>query len=607
MNRSIRFILVVFLFLGREISPQIVEEYAESVGESSEANEFLDRLNELKKNPVNLNLASVDELVRLPWLTPFMAGNIVQYRKTVGRIQHLSELESLTGFDSGLIERIGEFVVIGLPKRPERKLIVEARSRLKVPPEPERSYLGDCRKLYTRVGVSAQERYSIGFLAEKDSYEESYTDFISYFAQLTGSTVLRKVVAGHYGLEFGEGLMFAPVGFPGKSHGTIKKGNRGILRARSSNENSSLLGGALVLTLKDTNLFGFFSSRSLDATLNEDGTAKNLYESGLHRTETELQKKDVLTEKLIGGRLETRGKSVGSGLTLCRGEYSRSFAGPDFSGSKYTLIGVDFEGRLRKTRIFGEAAYSTSGGIGALLGMRLSVHRFSTGLLLRNYTHDFWSPHSSGFSEYDDNNERGAYCFTTFSTKNGTKLEAYSDIFETIRPTEPGEFPRAGREYQVSWHQKISKALKSQVRYKKKVKSNKLRESLRFQFDAENDKLRLRVRAEFSNSRDGKEGERNRGDLEYFGLRYKPRNWIEMEGRICLFSIESYDARIYTYERDLPGYLRNVALSGDGTRSYLLFRYIPKPWLEIILKYANERKERIREEFGLQLDVSNSF
>lgn len=602
MTRRI-FIFLLFPLLAKNLSPQVVEDFAESVGEFSESSDFLDQLDDLKKNPVDLNLASVDELMQLPWLTPFMAEEVVRYREATGGIQHLSELESLLGFDSALVQRMDEFVVIRVAKKMEKRVTVQARSRLKLPPHSESEYLGDRNKIYARALISVQERYSIGLLVEKDAYEESYTDFTSYFVQLSGLNIPRKVIVGHYDLEFGEGLVFSPSDFSIKSQGTIKNGNRGILRARSSDENRSLLGSAFAFRFNKIRLFGFLSVRSLDATLNSDGEVRSLYESGLHRSETELAKKDVLTERLVGGRLEVRTESIGTGLTFVRSEYSKPFDIPAFSGSEYTLIGIDLEGRLKRASFFGEAALSHSGGSGVLSGLKLSAHRFSTGLLLRSYGYNFWSPHSSAFSEYGAENEKGAYCFARFSTKRGTRVETYLDVFKHTRPEEPGEFLHIGDELQVSLHQKISSALEVQMRYRRKMKFEKLRESLRFQFDAESGNLKMRIRAELSDSRNSEGDERSKGNLEYFGLKYEPLNGFELEGRIALFSIESYDARIYMYERDLPGYLRNVALSGEGRRFYLLFRYTPKPWLEFTLKYANQRREEIREEFGLQLDL----
>lgn len=142
---------LLFLLLAKNLSPQVVEEFAESIDEVSESSEFLDQLVKLRKNPVDLNTASADELLQLPWLTPFMADEIIHYRKAKGSIQHLSELESLLGFDSGLIERMSKFVFIGVPKIVEKELIIEGRSRLKLPPHSQSDYLDVLKGRWERL------------------------------------------------------------------------------------------------------------------------------------------------------------------------------------------------------------------------------------------------------------------------------------------------------------------------------------------------------------------------------------------------------------------------------------------------------------------------
>jgi len=587
----------------RGVYPQVIEEVAESADEFVESSELLDRLIELKKQPVDLSVASVQELLRLPWLTRLMAEEIVRYRETKGGIRHLSELRSLLGFDWALIERMSEFVIVGVAKKVERGVRVEERWRLQWPAGNASDYPGDRNKLYGRSRISFRERYFVGFLVEKDAYEEQYIDYTSYFFQAIGMGPLRKMVAGYYDLEFGQGLLFSPMEFSVKSGGAIEGGDRGILPSRSSDENRALRGGAFALGVGRLDVLGFLSMRSLDAHIDDEGKVISLYETGLHRNEQELMKKDAITEKLIGGRVQGSGRGVSGGITLVRGEYSNPFDVPSFSGSGYSLMSGDVEARLNRTRFFGEGALSSEGGSGLLLGARVSVRRFSTGLMFRHYSDDFWSPHSSGFSEYDDQNERGMYCFAGFSTEKGTRVEAYFDMFRRLKPGAAGEFSDRGDELQVSVRQKISRLLSGEVRYRRKEKRERLRESLRLELDLEMGRLATRARLEFSRAGIGGANETETGEMEYLNVKYSPWEWMELEGRVSFFSIDSYDCRVYTYERDLPGYLRNVALFGDGQRYYLLVQCTPMSWLELTLKYGREKREEVREEFGLQLDL----
>jgi hypothetical protein len=232
---------------------------------------------------------------------------------------------------------------------------------------------------------------------------------------------------------------------------------------------------------------------------------------------------------------------------------------------------------------------------------------FSTGLSLRRFGPDFWSPHSSPFSEYGSQNEEGAYCHARVRATKALSVEAYMDLFKTIQPSRPEEYVDRGNELGLVLRGRLAERLKSEAKYRRRLKRGKVRESFRIQLDAGTATLKARIRAELSAALDTDTSEKTKGDLEYLGLIARLREWMEVEGRIVLFSTESYDARIYVYERDLPGYLRNVALHGAGKRYYLLWRCLPLPWIELTLKYAHQRRDEIREEFGAQIDLLTSF
>ncbi|MBL0098105.1 MAG: hypothetical protein IPP46_17630 [Bacteroidetes bacterium] len=56
--------------------------------------------------------------------------------------------------------------------------------------------------------------------------------------------------------------------------------------------------------------------------------------------------------------------------------------------------------------------------------------------------------------------------------------------------------------------------------------------------------------------------------------------------RWSVFSTESYDSRIYTYEQDMAGAFSLPAYSGKGYRYYLITRYRLMKGLDIWLRYS---------------------
>jgi len=56
--------------------------------------------------------------------------------------------------------------------------------------------------------------------------------------------------------------------------------------------------------------------------------------------------------------------------------------------------------------------------------------------------------------------------------------------------------------------------------------------------------------------------------------------------RYCLFSTDSWDSRLYTYENDILYSFSIPALSGEGSRSYLMAKLDIAHFGEIRIKYG---------------------
>jgi competence ComEA-like helix-hairpin-helix protein len=61
---------------------------------------------------INLNTASVEELIELPGIGEVLAGRIVSYREVHGPFLSLSELKEINGIGDVLVERIRDLVTL---------------------------------------------------------------------------------------------------------------------------------------------------------------------------------------------------------------------------------------------------------------------------------------------------------------------------------------------------------------------------------------------------------------------------------------------------------------------------------------------------------------
>ena len=61
---------------------------------------------------VNINLASADELMRVPYIGEKSAQKIIQFRKERGRFQRLSELYTIKEISPGFVDKVIPYLKI---------------------------------------------------------------------------------------------------------------------------------------------------------------------------------------------------------------------------------------------------------------------------------------------------------------------------------------------------------------------------------------------------------------------------------------------------------------------------------------------------------------
>jgi hypothetical protein len=71
-------------------------------------------------------------------------------------------------------------------------------------------------------------------------------------------------------------------------------------------------------------------------------------------------------------------------------------------------------------------------------------------------------------------------------------------------------------------------------------------------------------------------------DIVYSFRHFSLTLWL----RYCLFNTDAWDSRLYTYENDLLYSFSIPALSGKGTRSYIMAKWEIGDWAELRAKYS---------------------
>ncbi|MGQ9854073.1 MAG: ComEA family DNA-binding protein [Candidatus Oleimicrobiaceae bacterium] len=614
--RLLALLVLGVVFLGAEVNPasaQVVTEEAilEQEEEGSDSSVLAELLADLRARPLDVNRATVADLVQLPWLTPMMAARIVAFRRLRGRIQSVDELLELPSMDEDLLATIAPYIVV-LPAPALRW----GEARLRASGRLERSrgmktglYPGSPLRLYTRVRCGVGEHLVVGGLLEKDPGERRVDDYGNLFAAALFPKRATTVVVGHYQAEAGQGLvLWSPYAHAKGSETTVAamRKARGVRPYTSATEYEGLRGLAVETMLWRLHVIALASDMPLDANLNDEGLVTSFYESGLHRTASEQTKRHAVHEKLVGGRVAyAEGEVLSVGMTCYTSRFDRSVQPPDsgrrrfaFRGKRNQLVGADFTFNFASVLFFGEAARSSGGGIAALGGMLVELPRFRFIAHLRHYEPDFYNRHARPFASTTGvaNNEQGFYLGAQWRPRPGTRLAFCYDTSKRPWRTYAFPLPASAEDGLVQVEQRLLPGVVGlcRLRWVRNPELTSVVDPFSREIAVVDVKSRLNVRMQVTlhaapNFSLRSRVEKSRVLVQPQGLtswRGTTANGLLVAQDVVVrvgqrlaaqtgfvqFDTESYDSRIYMFESDLPGVLTNRAFVGRGTHFYLLLR-----------------------------------
>ncbi len=645
--------------------------------------ELLELLTDLRDNPLDVNTATAAELAIVPALNALLAGDVVRYRTANGPFTSLPQLRSVPGITARVYLDARPYLSIGprlrtsgavtngrFPRAPrpsevlsglrytgiqrvQRRLDRQA-GYITDPADSTRSFAGSPERVYTRLTATYRRQFSANITLEKDPGEafafdtgtNTYGfDYVSAHIALLRAGRIEALVLGDYVAEFGQGVaLWRASGFgkgPDAVGGPVRSG-RGIRPYGSVDENNFFRGAALSLALTPSvTATAFASRRARDATVDTltfeiddpdippdalDGAiVSSLGATGLHRTASELARKDAIEETLVGGavegRLTTRRLQAKAGVLATQAVFDTPLGQgnrPDqlfaFSGDRATTLSVYGEARTRRLQAFGEGARGPGGGLGGVLGLGADLGGGAEVLLVgRHYDPDFNSLHGYPFGERNGigNNETGLYAGVRVKPSRQWTVNAYLDQyrFPYLRFNVPR--PSQGREALVTAEYRPRSYLRGYVQARTETREvgvdagnivpgtlvgglgDATRQTLRIQgeWDASRT-VRLRARVEGSRAvsavlANTPTPAATTGALVYQDVRVQALPWLRIDTRLTLFRTDDYDSRLYAFENDLTGVFSIPALSGRGVRGYVLVSAEPIDGLTVQAKLAS--------------------
>jgi len=607
---------------------EILDDILQEPAGESDNSDLYDQLEQLLLNPINLNEATLEDLLQIPELDISTARLILDHRKRYGNFFSLGELNAIPNLDKNLVKRITPFLYVqkkqtNIQQEPNNFETVISNSevifRNRFINELQNNegfvtnkFEGTKPKLYNRILAKYSSHLQVGYLAEKDAGESALDEFSTFHIAFNDIGFVYKAVIMDYLLEFGQGLTFwTPYAFPKGADAVypVNRTDRIIKPYTSSTENNFFRGAAAAFNVGNFLISGFYSFNYFDANIDSvTGEITSTPEDGLHRTQNEIRRRKSANEKMLGGRIDYR---LGNYLNLGVLYYHTSFSNPfqlsevfDISGNEFDYTAFSYNLFLNRFIFSGEFSYNGISVASINIFQVLISKGFTFITSIRNYPRNFYSLHGFGFGERNGatNNEVGIYTGIKWRTPVGL-LNIYYDQFKFPFATFSNPTPSNGDEYLLDFLTKPIRRVDLRARYKYENKDvpvsidnlkqvvKRLRQVIRGEIIySVSNRIRLRGRFEYNSFKISQTGEKENGYLIFQDIRYSPTDNFNLYGRIIFFKTDSFNSAIYEYENNLTGVLTNIALFGQGIRWYLLVRFRPIRLITLSVKYAETYK-----------------
>ncbi|MFK8006132.1 MAG: ComEA family DNA-binding protein [Saprospiraceae bacterium] len=615
------------------------------------------------RSPLNLNTATISDLEDLFLLNQLQIQEFFIYKKKVGELISIYELQAIPGFDLKTIRAISPFIKVSGEKDYQKSIgsmFAESNRALQVkwirPLELERGFItqpnaekpafeGSPDKLLMRMRGRFENRLSYGFTAEKDDGEAFFKgsnkhgfDFYSAHIFLQDhSSRLKSLALGDFSVSMGQGLI-AYSGFAGGKGSEVLKvdRNRRTLRHFSSlNEILFFRGiGATIGLSENLEVTAFGSYRKVDGNIFENDSTdvdfeefeiltSSLQTSGYHATEGEIQDEKQIGLLQTGGKIKYKKNTWHLAFNSIYHKLDKPLNRSDQLYNQFTFRGdqlfnasLDYGFLIQNFKFFGETATSQNGSVASVNGVYIGLdRRVSMSILYRHLPADFHSLNARPFAETSQgSNENGLFLGLQLNLNKNWDWRFYFDTWKHPWLRFNVDAPSRGVEYFSRLTYKRKRRMEVYLQFKNEIKQRNapnnetpidfLTDNTRTQFRIHvsnkiSKAVELRTRAEWAFF-DNEVEDLKKGYMLYQDVVFKSNQFpVSMTTRFAIFDNE-FDTRIYAYENDLLYTFSIPAYSGRGTRFYLNLRYRPHRKWSIEARYE-------RTFLNLEKNIEDGF
>ena len=567
-----------------------------------------DMLCELEEQPLNLNTASREELEQLPFLSAQQVEDMMEYRDRYGIMRSMNELRMIRSMDYLQIALLPYFTYVDdqpqeeqfpslddIRKYARHEVMANVRVPFYTRKGDKDGYLGYPYRHWVRYQLSYRDYVKAGIIGSQDAGEPFFSgrngagyDFYSYYLQVKHLGRIENVVIGKYKASVGMGLVLNN-GFGMGKLATLQQLGRNsgaIVRPHSSRSQTGFFQGAAATVRLSSHwqLTGMLSYRPIDATLNDDGTMRTILTDGYHRTTTEMEKKHNSHATDAGGHIAYRTGGLHAGATVLYTHLDRRLT-PDTKtlyrryyaqGRDFVNLSADYGYLHPRFALSGETAMNGDGALATINSLSVkAADRLSILLLQRFYSYRYTALYARSLSESGHvQNESAVYLGATWQPTPRLMLQAYTDYshfawarYQVSQPSDAWDNLLTATYNTGAWS--LSGRYRLHLRQKDGDDEGKtLRQQTEHRF-------RLAVGWQGSGV-----GCTTQGDIVatgehqwgYMLSEAVTGQWrtVKVSGSAGYFHTDSYDTRIYVYERTPLYNFSFPSFYGEGLRLMLM-------------------------------------
>ncbi|MEA4915910.1 ComEA family DNA-binding protein [Proteiniphilum sp.] len=646
------FLLVMFIGHTHTVQAQyedwrmFVEQLAEEEMNEAAIENMYEELLQLENNPMNLNTVTREQLENFPLLSMEEADAIFRFLEKNRPVYTLFELRNVPQLDIKTIEMIMPFFQ---PEETEKRQIrVQTTDILKYGRHetqfrfdktltrragyghfsdsilrryPNRKYLGEDFYTSLRYSFRYRNKVQMGITAEKDAGEpffrpDSLRGYDHYGVHLIINDIgkIKTIALGDYRLSFGQGLVLNNDFMISKSWSTGNIARRTLQPKRhfSTAENGFFRGAAAVVEIGDFSITAFYSNKRIDTNLSNEGDITSFKVDGLHRTPLEMEKRKNTREQVTGANINFRKDRLQLGVSGLYHQYNRMYNPTPRDYNLYYLrdssninVSIDYSYQLPGLIFAGETAIAKNGAVATLntLQYRFSAN-LSFSLLHRYYPISYNALYAQAFSEGSSvQNEQGLYIGTEFRPLPKFLATIYADFTRFPWLKYGIDTPSKAVDLYFLGTYTLSRQSFLDARYKYKQKEKNMAwpdDKSQSVLPYATHKFRIRYAHDLRSGWNF----RTTVDMAYYKEKYFPaeNGWmlsqnIGYRGKGALtgdaylawFNADTYDARLYSYERNLLSTFYMPSFYGKGYRLAFSTKYAITKDLSFSVKLGHTR------------------